>query len=389
MRHYKNILLLPLILFILSCSGNIDNTKPTEITSIKRGDLVDFHVINKYEEMTEYGIVYYTEDIKKNSIIKVSGYASIPNQNNKDLGIFLFHRGTSGRENPPSKAGFLNTGNDIVDIVIRGLFTSIHDGKLAVIIPDYAGYGVSDAIHPYGTKYIANASIDLLRATKQLFNKLSIKYKNKIYISGYSEGGQATMATHKQIHKHHRDEFNVIASAPQAGPYDPLITVQEAFRDGIENYPSVKNLLYYVFSFIYVYDDKNLLEISLQEPYKSQVRALVDEKRPVGIFDIKFPKDGSKLFKQQFSDDIVSGKIDTNFKKNLIANRVYEWTPPSGSMILYHSLDDELVPYKNSVVARDYFNNNGSVVILQDLLGSHKIAGIVSILTSADWLLGR
>ena len=46
---------------------------------------------------------------------------------------------------------------------------------------------------------------------------------DELFLLGYSEGGYATMALHRELQQFHSDEFTVTASAPMAGPWSTTI----------------------------------------------------------------------------------------------------------------------------------------------------------------------
>ena len=82
-------------------------------------------------------------------------------------------------------------------------------------LPDYPGFGVSEILHPYvHAKSLAISIIDMIRAAKQYAEKSGISLAEQLFLTGYSEGGYATLATHKEIENSYSDEFRVTASAP-------------------------------------------------------------------------------------------------------------------------------------------------------------------------------
>ena len=67
-----------------------------------------------------------------------------------------------------------------------------------VIIPDYIGLGKGDKFHLYqNSESEATASIDMLLAIQELNIEFGIKINKQLFLTGYSQGGHACMATHK------------------------------------------------------------------------------------------------------------------------------------------------------------------------------------------------
>src|SRR4029078_9011448 len=88
--------------------------------------------------------------------------------------------------------------------------------------PDFIGFGSSsNVMHPYYVQDLtASAVIDMLKAAKELAREKGITFNSKLFLSGYSQGGYATMATHKAIEKNGLDGYDLIASFPSSGGYD-------------------------------------------------------------------------------------------------------------------------------------------------------------------------
>lgn len=92
-----------------------------------------------------------------------------------------------------------------------------------VVAPNYLGYDRSSLdYHPYlNAEAQAVDMIDGLRAARaHLAAASTVKPSNKLFISGYSQGGHVAMATHKVLQRDHASEFTVTASGPMAGPYN-------------------------------------------------------------------------------------------------------------------------------------------------------------------------
>ena len=92
----------------------------------------------------------------------------------------------------------------------------------AVVATDFLGYALSKyPYHPY-THAATEAScmIDSIRAAREASASLGLKLNGKIMISGYSQGGHASMATQREIEQENSGEFNLVAVASLAGPYN-------------------------------------------------------------------------------------------------------------------------------------------------------------------------
>ena len=76
----------------------------------------------------------------------------------------------------------------------------------------------------------ATTSLDALRATRELLAQhRSSPLHGRLFLSGYSQGGQVSMALARPIESDPRSRFRVTAAAPAAGPYDLYGSARVAF----------------------------------------------------------------------------------------------------------------------------------------------------------------
>ena len=104
-----------------------------------------------------------------------------------------------------------------------------------VVTSNYVGYDASrSTYHPYLlAEQQSNDMIDALRAARQAFAKVGANDSGKLFLSGYSQGGFVSMATHKAMQTNYASEFKVTASGNMSGPYSLTKTFQTVFAGGI------------------------------------------------------------------------------------------------------------------------------------------------------------
>ncbi len=92
----------------------------------------------------------------------------------------------------------------------------------AVVATDYLGYARSAyPYHPYlHADSEARSVIDSIRAARAAAQNLNANLSGKVMITGYSQGGHSSMATHRAIERDNAAEINVVAGAHLAGPYN-------------------------------------------------------------------------------------------------------------------------------------------------------------------------
>jgi pimeloyl-ACP methyl ester carboxylesterase len=92
----------------------------------------------------------------------------------------------------------------------------------AVVATDYLGFAKSEyAYHPYlHADSEASSVVDSIRAARKAATALNANLSGKVMLTGYSQGGHASMAAHRAIERDNAAEINVVAGAHLAGPYN-------------------------------------------------------------------------------------------------------------------------------------------------------------------------
>jgi pimeloyl-ACP methyl ester carboxylesterase len=113
------------------------------------------------------------------------------------------------------------------------LMTFLAAQGYAVVSTDFLGYALSNyPYHPY-THADSEVSviIDSIRAARLAASSLGMSLNGKVMLTGYSQGGHAAMATQRAIERENSGEFNLVAAAHLAGPYN----ISGALIDGVAN----------------------------------------------------------------------------------------------------------------------------------------------------------
>ena len=105
-----------------------------------------------------------------------------------------------------------------------------------VVASDYLGYAKSGySFHPYlHADSEANTMIDALRAARNAAARRGIALSGKVMLTGYSQGGHVSMAAQRAIERDHAAEFDVVAGAHLAGPYNMSGAVR--YSDAVNDY---------------------------------------------------------------------------------------------------------------------------------------------------------
>lgn len=329
-------------------------------------------------EVEVYQITYQTID-PKNNIVTASGVIAIPKttDSNEAFPMVSYQHGTVAEK---SDAPSVNGMEHVIPYALAG------DGFIG-IAPDYLGLGLGSGNHYYiHAQSEATATIDMLRATRNFCKTHNIKYNDKLFLVGYSQGGHATMATLKYIEKDYNKEFKVTACAPMAGPYDLSGTMAE-FMLREEPYSVPMYLPYIVMTYHRANDLYNSPSDFFKPPYDQTLPPLFDGYHSTGEIDAAMP--ASQIPIEVLKPEVVqSFKINPEhpLRKLLKENNTYDFLPKT-PVRLYHCPHDEQVSYQNSIIAYDYFKANGlenvSFVTPADL--PHPDCALPSLLDCKQW----
>ena len=110
-----------------------------------------------------------------------------------------------------------------------------------VVTSNYVGYDASrSTYHPYlVAEQQSNDMIDALRAARKAFTGIGANDSGKLFLSGYSQGGHVSMATHKAMQTNYASEFKVTASGNMSGPYSLTNTLRTVYAGGVNAGASV------------------------------------------------------------------------------------------------------------------------------------------------------
>ncbi|SEI49581.1 Alpha/beta hydrolase family protein [Dyadobacter koreensis] len=214
-----------------------------------------------------------------------------------------------------------------------------------IVYPDYIGYGASkDFPHPYEHRAsLASSTLDMLRAAKELIKgQTAVKWNEKLYLAGYSEGGYATMSLQKKIEEEASSEFNLKASSCGAGAYDKTAFMKYVINSSTNSVASYNSLyLWVLLTYDRIYKLNKPTTYYFKEPFAAQI-AQLGISNPINV---SFSTILNDSFKKALNDG-----TDTGFVNAIGDNDVYNWKPKTPTR-LYHGDADPLVFYFNSVNA--------------------------------------
>ena len=375
MNKIKSYLLLFLLLF--SCKNQDELTRAyidtyTKLFSISKENILEIVQNSEYGNLNEYlqyDISLYTityNTTYKGQNIKASGLVAFPDTD-QGMPILNFNHGTTS----------LHADAPTEDLIQYSFFSNAASAGYIFVIPDYLGFGVSDNIvHPYYRSDITGQTIvDMIRAAKELAAIEGYNFNGDVFLSGYSEGGFATMSAHYNMEKNNYSGLNLVASAPASGGYD--ITGMLDYFISKETYHVPYYIAYVAMGYKTSYDWSLPLSSIFNEPYASIIPEYFNGKYSGYEINSVLSDDMSELLTSNFINNIYT---DADLKIIVDAfeeNSLDQWIPKN-KMIMYHGTDDITVPYQNSVDTYNSFISLGAdknIVEFIDLVGENHSSG--------------
>lgn len=235
--------------------------------------------------------------------------------------------------------------------------TALAADGYAALMPDYIGLGTDQGRHLYQHAATeAMATIDMLRAVRALNRKLGVSTSGQLFLSGYSQGGHAAMATHKWIETHFAGEFSLTASAPLSGAYDMEgVQAESMFRE--YSRPGYFAFLLWGMNEVYgMYPD---LRDALVPEYAETVVSILDRDdfslRELGRV---MPAVPAEIIRPEV---LQAYQDDPNFPMRLAMreNSLTQWAPERPMMLCYCDADEQVDP-RNAQVAYNAMRDLGS-----------------------------
>jgi fermentation-respiration switch protein FrsA (DUF1100 family) len=228
--------------------------------------------------------------------------------------------------------------------------------------PDYIGFGDSnDHYHPFVLKRsLANATIDFIEVAREFAKNNDIKLNGQLFLTGYSEGGYAALATLEKIEK--EGGAHVIMALPMAGPYIMDGLAVEVLKAPTLTVPSFMANVGYAYAKA---NGKKLSDV-INEPYASKLETLFAGEYNRAQIDPQLTTkttgaDG--LFKQAFVDDFSDNPQGNWFMAAVSQNNLYKWAPQT-PLKLIHCIGDTVIPFKTAV---------GTAQKMNEIIGSEKV----------------
>ncbi len=317
----------------------------------------------------EVAAIEYTTTGADGSPITASGVIAMPQGTTSYDHLVSIQHGTLNMEEAPSQQLFYYE----MLPVIRGHI---------IVMADYIGYGSSqtpDRQHPYLHNQLTGTTCaDMIEAAREYLQQKSLtETSDAVELMGYSQGGQASMATLLELEKRGLAE-SVRAVYAGGGPYDLESILQTflSYQDNPMPYARTGYAPYLIRGMVYgeqlSVSDENLyapavIEEGLNEMFSTQPLSEWHEALGTDITQVIHP-DFFAAPAFNGNADVVA-VIEALRKNSLINSSV----PPQVPVYLYHSPQDDFVPYSNAVNAHNLWSSS----TLTDLsMPGHVLGGV-------------
>jgi hypothetical protein len=228
-----------------------------------------------------------------------------------------------------------------------------------MIIPDYAGYGVTaHETHPYLVMDLtARNVIDMYLAVRPWLKAIDMEPEYPdIYLMGYSQGGANTMAVQFLIENEYsypeeEDYIPLHRVFAGGGPYDIKATYERFVNTDTADYPVAVPL---VLQGMIAGNKLNMKMSDMMQPWLcDKLDEWINSKRYTTNQLNKFI--GTHVTHELLTEEAMQQKSDkvAELYTAMTANSIvsYNWVPETPVYML-HSMDDETVPYFNASSAR-------------------------------------
>ena len=307
---------------------------------------------------TCYKLTYRTPNVSGN-LINASGLVCLPAGRSGGRPVISYQHGTIFRDGEAPSSGFSTSGEGLIGAILAGV------GYVAVL-PDYIGYGDStDELHPYvHAATLASSTIDMNRAARRFLDApgINVAANGRFFLTGYSEGGYATLAAQRLMEQSLAAEFPITASEPGAGPYD--LTGTTRILMGQPTLPQPAFTGFFLKSYDSIYSPSSLLSSMVSATYADAVNTRYDGN--YSRDEINLALGGRNVATSElFNPAFLASYLDSGFpefKARIAENDIYDWAPTVPTR-LFHGVSDEVVPYDNAVTAKAAMEANGTTAV--------------------------
>jgi pimeloyl-ACP methyl ester carboxylesterase len=355
------------VVCIFSCSDNndpapriveednlVESTSTGSRTAAELKFLIQLAGINIDPDFFQYDVDIYNVVYKttyKEEEINASGLILVPKTSNTVPMISYQHGTIVQQSQAPSVQS--KSSQDVISLA------ALSSMGFITVVPDMIGFGESKEIfHPYFVEEpTSRAVIDMLRAAASLAEEKDITFDTRVFLAGYSQGGYATLATHKELEEEPLEGFEVAASFPGAGGYD-IRSMQKHFFS-LDTYPDPYYIAYLALAYQSYYEEPQLVANFFNEPYATRIPSLFNGTTSSSEINFQLTDDIHALVEENLLLNFESDDMYEFLREKFDENSLLGWQPQA-PVYFYHGDADVTVPYENTVLTYENLLDNGA-----------------------------
>ena len=350
-------------LLVLLTSLSLYAQVPLSIDHVKDFSLSEINSIlgqNGPYEVSLYKVVY-TQPDHEGIIDTVSGVISVPLNPLTPTSLVVYcHGTTSGPDDAPSN--------------LRGGYEATlaySTFGFACSAPDYIGLGVSaDRFHPYiHAETEALSGLHMIDLTYEFLDSMNYTIIPELFLTGYSQGGHASMALQKMIETS-IPELTVTAAAHGSGPYSVSEVMREQIIADVAYPVGLGYVPYMILGQQSAYGD---LYSDLTEVFKPNFVSPIEDFRnyDIGLSDMGLqigqilllslqPLIPNRILQDSVLNQLIANDTSSRWIQVLREQDVYNFKALAPTRMYYCGMDEQ-VPFENALFADSAMNVLGAV----------------------------
>lgn len=257
---------------------------------------------------------------------------------------------------------------------------------IAVLMPDYMGFGTSvDRVHPYLCNLLTAKHVtDMYFAVLPFLEHIGCKPENDdILLMGYSQGGATTMAVQRYFELVY-PEVKIRLNMAGGGPYNPCVTYDKMIEQDISDYPCVIPM---IIMGMKMGEHLNIDYADFMKPYiVEHLDEWINSKQYVvyQLTELFGTKHVTQLLTEDAKNKVNEGMSD--FYLALYSNSLTSGWQPVNPIYLFHSMDDNVVPFDNAVLFQQMAQQQSNVIYNFGHYGTHRKAMLRFLYTCIELL---
>jgi len=345
-----------------------DHATSNPVTTYAPGDVISAQRINApgFWYARVWKILYSSTDTH-GAPMTVSGTVIVPTSSwSGPRPIVGYAPGTHGLGDQCAPSGYLAAGNEQEGTLIHEYATR----GFAVAVTDYQGLG-TPGDHAYMVARSAgHALLDVVRAAQRL-SGAELPANGPVGLVGYSQGGHAA-AWAGQLAPTYASDLIVMGIA--AGGTPSNLRQVAAANEGTSNFGLVLAAG--------VGMDTGYPELNLE--------SYLNDAGRTGVEALRNSCDFSPYAYKRMSDYTTTNPLSTPQWQAAIDAQNPGYLRPTAPVLLYHSTNDEIIPYSGASALRQRWCSQGVAVTFWTyyLLG-HAVTAAYASLSVTDWMAAR